>query len=1276
MAQLVLTVAGAWAGNAIGGGLGQAAGAMLGSYLGSAIEQDLFGPGPSAVTKVEGARVTDLQVSGSAYGQTISRVWGRGRLAANIIWVRGIKETAIVETETTGGGGKGGAAGGGRRQTTSRTRYEYSADILLGVCEGPVTAVYRVWVNNTMLDPEHVGAIRVGFGEEAQTPDPLVAAVEGAGRTPAHRGLVTVMLEDFKLTPFGNRFPNFEVEVYRGSDDPGNARNLVQGVCLIPASGEFATDTDIVRKTGHANTPARAINGNTGTKRSDYLVAIDNLKRELPNIEWINFVYSWFGTSIDVGACDLRAQCEYSQPQAGAFGSATTPHLWSVAGVGRQIGLGGWPTVSSYTLPNGQSAISYGGTINDGSVIRAVQDLKARGYRVLFYPFIMMDMPPPDPAPFPWRGRITGAAADVAGFFTKPAGYLRFIRHCMTLCEQAGGVDAFAVGSEMVGLNRIRDAGGVYPAVPFWRQIAAEAKSRLGTNCVVTYAADWSEYRYNDRGGANVDFPLDALWADSNIDAVGIDAYFPVSDQNRSLTDPAAIGAGWGSGELIDYFYASEADRDLPGRGAACVQSPISERFWAIKDMRWWWENQHVPRVAGVPTGSPTAWTPRMKPIWLTEYGFPSVHCSPNRPNVFVDPKSAESFYPWYSNRSVDRVVQRAAIKGTEDYWRDPANNPLDGQGRRMLGPRFLWCWDARPYPFFPSLTRVWTDGDNYRLGHWIQGKIGNMQLSEIVRDLCLRAGLVASEFDVASLIDEVSGYVVSERKSFRETIAVLQTAFFFDAVESGGVLCFVKRGSGAIVAVAADDLGAAEGDGDRARIRIERAQDVELPISIDVVHLDEARDYQSSTVTGRRQLGTSRSVTTFSLPLILSVEEAQTIAQRALREIWQGRVTLEAKLPTRAIRIDPTDVIEVPVDGVVRRFRVTSVTYGKPGLVLVRGVATDGDMPQFVTVPTGSGGLQPNVPDTAAPSRVELMDLPLLIEGDAGEAQSFYMAACSLGGAPFRGVSLFRPTADGLDYTVSGLADVGSVIGDTVTALPPGPAHQWDNGNAVEVQLAFGSLESLPDARVLDGANGAAVNGEIIQFANAVLIGPGRYRLSRLLRGRLGTEHRIAAHAVGSRFVLLDPGRLERPTFSAGSIGAVVAWRFAPVPQGPTGDQSGAISFTNGGEGLKPWSPVHPRGVRDSAGNLAISWIRRTRYGGWWRDLTDVPLNEESERYEVDVMNGTTVVRTLSASSPAATYTAAQQIADFGAVQASISVRIAQLSTAIGRGTPTTAIL
>ncbi len=169
VAQLVLTVAGAWAGNAIGGGLGQAAGAMLGSYLGAAIEQDLFGPGPSPITKVEGARVTDLQVSGSAYGQPIPRVWGRGRIAANIIWVRGIKETVITETETTGGGGKGSAS----RVVVDKPRCARAMSTRPTSCSASAKAGHGglpIWVNNTMLDPEHVGAIRVGYGETTSRP--------------------------------------------------------------------------------------------------------------------------------------------------------------------------------------------------------------------------------------------------------------------------------------------------------------------------------------------------------------------------------------------------------------------------------------------------------------------------------------------------------------------------------------------------------------------------------------------------------------------------------------------------------------------------------------------------------------------------------------------------------------------------------------------------------------------------------------------------------------------------------------------------------------------------------------------------------------------------------------------------------------------------------------------------------------------------------------------------------------------------------------------------
>ena len=70
------------------------------------------------------------------------------------------------------------------------------------------------------------------------------------------------------------------------------------------------------------------------------------------------------------------------------------------------------------------------------------------------------------------------------------------------------------------------------------------------------------------------------------------------------------------------------------------------------------------------------------------------------------------------------------------------------------------------------------------------------------------------------------------------------------------------------------------------------------------------------------------------------------------------------------------------------------------------------------------------------------------------------------------------------------------------------------------------------------------------------------------------------------------------------------------------------------------------------------------------------VPLNEESEAYEVDVLSGSTVVRTLSADTPSVLYAAADEIADFGAPQASLAVRVYQMSATVGRGFPASATL
>lgn len=209
MARIVLTVGGYVLGNLLLPGIGGAIGGAVGAYVGGIVDQQLFSDTPDQT--VYGARLQDLRVQSSSYGSVIPVLYGKGRLASNIIWMRGFDEEVRTETQTVGGGGKGGGGGGG--QTTTNVSYHYYYDVAVGLCAGPIQAVPRVFADGNAFDPAHVGEMRVHAGHEAQLPDPLIQAVEGSDRTPAYRGLAYVVMERLYITPYGNRLPQLSFEV-------------------------------------------------------------------------------------------------------------------------------------------------------------------------------------------------------------------------------------------------------------------------------------------------------------------------------------------------------------------------------------------------------------------------------------------------------------------------------------------------------------------------------------------------------------------------------------------------------------------------------------------------------------------------------------------------------------------------------------------------------------------------------------------------------------------------------------------------------------------------------------------------------------------------------------------------------------------------------------------------------------------------------------------------------------------------------------------------------
>jgi len=258
--------------------------------------------------------------------------------------------------------------------------------------------------------------------------------------------------------------------------------------------------------------------------------------------------------------------------------------------------------------------------------------------------------------------------------------------------------------------------------------------------------------------------------------------------------------------------------------------------------------------------------------------------------------------------------------------------------------------------------------------------------------------------------------------------------------------------------------------------------------------------------------------------------------------------------------------------------------------------------------------------------------------------------------------------------------------MGELANPLYAGPVDRWDRGNVAYVQFyGAASLAAVADDIVFSGANAMAIrnpaNGdwEVVQFANAVLVAANTYALSRLLRGQLGTEGAMGNPVpAGARVIFLDATRFAILNMNVDQRGIAQALSYGPAAYDQADPSYRSTSLTVNGEGLRPYSVNQVEAVLDSSsGNVTFSWLRRTRFGGDNFDLANVPLNEDEETYDVEVLNTSgSVVRSASVPAPAWTYTSAQQVADFGSRQSHYTLNVYQDSVLYGRGQVRTVVV
>ncbi len=630
-----------------------------------------------------------------------------------------------------------------------------------------------------------------------------------------------------------------------------------------------------------------------------------------------------------------------------------------------------------------------------------------------------------------------------------------------------------------------------------------------------------------------------------------------------------------------------------------------------------------------------------------------------SQPNVFIDPKSVESAAPHFSSLSRSDNKQRRFLEAHHDWWQGSAA-PAGMVDEDHI---FVWTWDARPTPAFPDDLSVWRDGNNWRTGHWLNGRLGGTTLADAIAAILTEHGF--TDFDVSAVSGDLTGYVQGELTSARALLEPLLEAFQVDVTEHGGKLHFHSRLKASLPPMEIGIIADIEGE----PLWTEgRGHDSDFAAEAVLTSYNPRLDYEQASVRSRKTRAESQRTLGYDLPAVLPEETALGAVESLLRTQRIGRRTVSFALSPAEISIMPGDVVKLTMPDVPApdgSFIVERIEEGPVRRIEMRHHAPLSPVNYAVESGRKDGGSNPA---GAFSPILHFLDLPRF---SADEATGFARIAAF--SRPWRRMAVSSSaTIEG--YRIRTVLERPARTGVLTEALQGSVAGRFDRGGSIELDLYFGGLSSAEELAVLNGENRIAVmaqNGvwEVIGFSNAQEIAPNRWRLTNLLRGLAGTEDAMRAGAVpGAAVVVLDEAVVPLG-LSAQERGLAMNWIVESL--GQAGGRSGPITFAGGIRAETPLAPAHIRGERTAAGNIHLSWIRRGRIEADDWSAAEIPLDEPAERYRVELLDGTTIKRAAEITAPVFTYSAGEEIADFGAPQTSLSVRIRQMGRAVPLGIP-----
>jgi hypothetical protein len=514
--------------------------------------------------------------------------------------------------------------------------------------------------------------------------------------------------------------------------------------------------------------------------------------------------------------------------------------------------------------------------------------------------------------------------------------------------------------------------------------------------------------------------------------------------------------------------------------------------------------------------------------------------------------------------------------------------------------------------------------------------------LADVAEAICEAGGIdpLTNLSSTALVSDGVRGYLVNRESSCWDALKPLLPVFGVDAAEVSGQIRFYRRSQTMRSTFVPGDMGAhVYGDSPPEKFLFRRDPDVTLPQETSITFTDPDRDYQPNTASSSRTEGNAKSNLAVDLPLVMTADEGASVAALMHWDAWLGRTGISFALTDSWISLATGMAYGIPIAEQVVPYRITRKLRGANGIIEVEAVSDESVT--YTANVAGTSGLPPDDPSTDfADTRLFLLDMAILDDGHDDYGFYIAMAGTEHGWTRAR----IQASDDGITFEAIADLDQETVAGDVTGTLAAGTTtgldDTLDTTSTLTVVLLHDQmeLESATDAELDAGKNLAFVGkdglGEYLQFKTATFVSGSTWQLTNLRRGRKGTDFAIGTHASGEEFALVDGAyRITQPLAQWGN-----EYSFRGVTLHQEVADAAIQTFTNTGEGKRPYSPVNVEGTWDGSNNLTVTWDSRSRL-----DAGGLGIDDNAE-WDIEFDGSPDHTETVVAE--AATFSAAEQTA------------------------------